>query len=162
MIMVAKILNTQASEKHWRRLVPTRVIHTIWQSIEIPFITSNSFHLHFKIRHRRIYAGIVLHQIAKQVYSRICCMCGETDEHMFLNQQEKKKKNLTTNTVLAFARQAVWIKRNNALTRKSSAVKSCSHSQSSCETVVQSENRVGQECSESKSNCKKIHKQMGL
>lgn len=94
MIMVAKILNTQASEKHWRRLVPTRVIHTIWQSIEIPFITSNSFHLDFKIRHRRIYAGIVLHQIAKQVYSRICCMCGETDEHMFLNQQEKKKRIL--------------------------------------------------------------------
>ena len=59
---------------------PTKAIHTIWQNIEIPFTMANSFHLVFKLRHRRVFKGIVLHQIAKHIYSRMCCMCNDEEE----------------------------------------------------------------------------------
>lgn len=119
-------------------------------------MTSNIFHLDFRIRHRRIFTGIVLHQIHKNVYQRQCAVCRLEDEdiehlllrctsltahrervktlltdHCGLNElteaqwdwtylfglqgKAQKRNNLLINTVLAFARNAAWMRRNFAL-----------------------------------------------
>lgn len=86
-ILHSHIVRRPASEIKWQRLFPSCNITTIWKNIEQKYMSSKAFHLDFKIRHRRIFTGIVLHQINKRVYNRECavCGCGEEDiEHLFL------------------------------------------------------------------------------
>lgn len=87
-IFVEKIIRRPASEEAWCEIFPTYNIKTIWENIDIKNSGPKIFNTDFKIRHRRIFTGIALHQINKNVYKRECSVCGilpENLEHIFLH-----------------------------------------------------------------------------
>ena len=148
-------IQTPTSEKTWSNIFPNQNSINIWQNIDIKHTPHTIHNLDFKIRHRRIFTGIILHQICKTKYVRKCCVCEEEDEdqeHIFLECKDldcfmekletllknkcqtdikcsekkwtflfgvKEKKNNElmnlANMILAFARQAVFARRNYAL-----------------------------------------------
>lgn len=83
-----KVGKRPASEEAWKRVFPNHNIPNIWKNLGIKHSNQQLFNTDFKIRHRRIFTGIVLHQINKNKYNRECSMCGLYDEdieHIFLH-----------------------------------------------------------------------------
>lgn len=155
-ILIKKEISKPAAEKSWAKVFPGHQLNRIWSNIEFKFIPPGIFNSDFKIRHRRIFTSIVLHQIHKDKFNRMCAVCGKEEEdfeHLILCCSALKVfrayiKDLVTvgcgvkdmtgilwdwtwcfglpktrvgqetglpNTCLAFARQAVLIRRNYAL-----------------------------------------------
>ena len=82
-----------AAEEKWSTVFPNHIINNIWKNIDIPNTPHTVFNLDFKIRHRRIFTSIILHQISKDKYARRCYVCKEEDEdieHLFLRCKELK------------------------------------------------------------------------
>ena len=78
------------SEKTWTSIFPNQNIVNIWQNIDIKHTPHTVHNLDFKIRHRRVFTGIILHQICKTKYQRTCCVCEKEEEdqqHIFLECQ---------------------------------------------------------------------------
>lgn len=71
-ILLSHIVRRPTSEIKWQISFPSCNVTTIWKNIEQKYMSSRVFHLDFKIRRRRIFTGIVLHQINKRVYNREC------------------------------------------------------------------------------------------
>lgn len=79
-ILVSKLTKRPASEPHWAALFPGRDPTTIWGNLRVPFMPHTVFNTNFKLRHRRYYTCIVLHQIHKLQHSRLCAVCGVGEE----------------------------------------------------------------------------------
>ncbi len=60
-LFTSKIAQRPASEKTWQTIFPSHTVSTIWENIDIPLMNPSVFHSDFKIRHRRIFTGVVLH-----------------------------------------------------------------------------------------------------
>lgn len=80
--LVKKICQRPAAEKHWQNLFPRQQITQIWENLRFKNILHAVFHTDFKIRHRRIFCGVVLHQIYKIRFSRSCSRCGDEEESL--------------------------------------------------------------------------------
>uniref|UniRef100_A0A8C7X432 Reverse transcriptase domain-containing protein n=1 Tax=Oryzias sinensis TaxID=183150 RepID=A0A8C7X432_9TELE len=75
------------AEAAWRPFFPGQDTSEIWWSLQGSLFPHAVWNNEFKIRHRKIYTCIVLHQINKERYVRTCPVCGEvpeTLEHIFL------------------------------------------------------------------------------
>ncbi|CAJ1079161.1 uncharacterized protein mettl17 isoform X1 [Xyrichtys novacula] len=87
-LLIAEIKRTPTTEKIWAQIFPGFNTKSIWTSGGGLFTPPTLQHLDFKIKHRRIFTGIVLHQINKGKYERKCKKCNEQDEdleHLFLD-----------------------------------------------------------------------------
>ena len=67
-------------ESKWTDTYPGITSNTLWKYIGIPHTPHSIFDLDFKIRHRRIFTCIVLHQMHRKVYERTCKVCEDEDE----------------------------------------------------------------------------------
>ena len=67
-------------ESKWTDTYPGITSSTLWKYIGIPHTPHSIFDLDFKIRHRRIFTCIVLHQMHREVYERTCKVCEDDDE----------------------------------------------------------------------------------
>ncbi|KAG7508793.1 hypothetical protein JOB18_024655 [Solea senegalensis] len=57
------------------------------KNINSPYAHSFANNTDFKIRHRQIFSGIILHQMNSVSYERVCTVCNKNDEtleHIFL------------------------------------------------------------------------------
>lgn len=80
------IVETPSAEKAWRNLFPPLHIDRMWDNVNVKFALPQMFHLDFRVRHRRIYTGVILHQINKKCL-HVCSVCKIADktlEHVFL------------------------------------------------------------------------------
>lgn len=85
-ILIDQIHKPPTAEKAWAKQFPKKDIPSIWLNINENPIPHAIFNTDFKLRHRKIYTGIILHQINKHKYGRDCAVCvsaPETLEHMF-------------------------------------------------------------------------------
>ena len=83
-----KITRKPTANTLWQTRFPDKDITTIWHNLEIPFMSHQSHNLDFKTRHRRLYTGVVLHQIHRDLFGRVCSVCKSGDEdleHVFFN-----------------------------------------------------------------------------
>ena len=83
-----KITRKPTANTHWQTRFPDKDITTIWHNLEIPFMSHQSYNLDFKTRHGRLYTGVVLHQIHRDLFGRVCSVCKSGDEdleHVFFN-----------------------------------------------------------------------------
>ena len=147
-------LQPPTAEKKWTLTFPNYDTSNIWKNLDIANTPHTVFNMDFKIRHRRVFTSIILHQICKEKYKRCCYVCKTEDEdleHLFLKCHElrsfheklwsfiqdkcgiqipeaekewtlffglnggKNKLTNIVNMVLAFARQAIFNRRNYAL-----------------------------------------------
>lgn len=56
----------------------------VWRALKAPWLPPGVFNSKYKLRHRRIFTSIMLHQMNRDLFSRVC---GEEDEdfdHFFL------------------------------------------------------------------------------
>lgn len=58
-----KIAKRSASEAACEKVFPNHNISNIWKNLEIKHSNQQIFNTDFKIRHRRIFTSVVLHQI---------------------------------------------------------------------------------------------------
>ena len=90
--VVARLLTSAegrrpTSERAWGAAFPDADVGTIWGNLCIPLIPHACHDLDFKIRHRGIFTGVILHQIHKELFSRTCVVCKSGDEdlmHLFV------------------------------------------------------------------------------
>jgi len=90
-ILVQKLVKKPASEVWWGKLFPDRQVDGIWENLDVPCLPHPIFQTDFKLRHRRLFTGIVLHQIHKNKFQRTCAVCRREDEdieHLFLRCSE--------------------------------------------------------------------------
>ena len=74
-------------ESKWTDTYPDITPNILWKYIDIPHTPHAIFDLDFKIRHRRIFTCIILHQMLRGVYGRTCMVCERRDEdfnHIFV------------------------------------------------------------------------------
>lgn len=86
--LLEQITKRPTSESHWKRIFPNKNIPSIWHNLNPIPSNPKCVNTDFKIRHRRILTGIILHQINKNVYGRDCTVCKEKEEdmeHLFLH-----------------------------------------------------------------------------
>ncbi|KAK9517572.1 hypothetical protein VZT92_022931 [Zoarces viviparus] len=79
-ILIQKLIKRPAAELRWAAIFPTKTVTSIWCNLAIPFLSHAVFNTDFKLRHRRYYSSIVLHQIHKLKFQRLCPVCGLEDE----------------------------------------------------------------------------------
>ena len=82
-----QITKRPTSEVHWQKAFPNKNIPSIWHNIYPTLSNPKCVNTDYKIRHRRIFTGVILHQINKNVYGRDCTVCKEKEEdieHLFL------------------------------------------------------------------------------
>lgn len=81
-ILIKKHIVKPAAEKAWEKIFPKDKTSSIWVNLEFSLIPPEVYSSEFKIRHRKYFTGIVLHQIHKEKFSRMCSVC-ETEEEDF-------------------------------------------------------------------------------
>lgn len=81
-ILSDRITKVPTAERAWSNFYPPVKVSKIWHNIVLKF-ASPMFHLDFRVRHRRIYTGIILHQINKECL-RLCSVCKKDDETLEL------------------------------------------------------------------------------
>ena len=86
-IVIKQIGVTPTANAAWVTVFSNEVEERIWGSIDVRYISPEMFHLDFKLRHRRIFPAVVLHQINNGIDRQctVCFMEDETIEHIFLN-----------------------------------------------------------------------------
>lgn len=77
------VVKVPTAEGVWSTLFLQYRVNTIWKNIIVPFASPVMFHMDFKLRHRRIYTGEILHQMNKTCKS-VCNTDDENLEHCFL------------------------------------------------------------------------------
>ncbi|KAM3585561.1 uncharacterized protein V6R79_020990 [Siganus canaliculatus] len=85
-LLVSKLGRRPAAEETWRTLFPGEDTGRIWNNLHNKHIPVQAFDLDFKLRHRRIFTGVVLHQVHRELFSRTCAVCLDGDEdvtHLF-------------------------------------------------------------------------------
>lgn len=85
--LVSQIFKTPTAESKWLILFPQRQISVIWSNLHGKWLPPSVLNTNYKLRHRRVFTSVSLHQMNKQVYSRTCAMCKAEDEnfeHFFL------------------------------------------------------------------------------
>lgn len=85
-ILIDQIHKPPTAEKAWAKQFPNKDTSSIWLNINENPIPHSIFNTDFKLIHRKIYTGIILHQINKHKFSRDCAVCvsaPETLDHMF-------------------------------------------------------------------------------
>ena len=90
--VVARLLTSAegrrpTSERAWSAAFPDADVGTIWGNMGIPMVPHACHDLDFKIRHRGVFTGVILHQIHKELFSRTCVVCKSGDEdlmHLFV------------------------------------------------------------------------------
>jgi len=86
-ILISQILQKPAAHKQWIRMFLNQPVQHIWSNLHKNLTHQKANNTDFLIRHRRIFTGVILHQINKDVYGRECTVClsgPETLEHLFL------------------------------------------------------------------------------
>ncbi|KAG7456442.1 hypothetical protein JOB18_042027, partial [Solea senegalensis] len=85
--LLANIVQKPTSETHWKEHFPSINVSTMWKNINSPYAHPFANNTDFKIRHRRIFSGVILHQMNSAIYERVCTVCNKNDEtleHIFL------------------------------------------------------------------------------
>lgn len=79
LLLVSSVCQRPTAEVAWAEQFPGRNIADIWKKINLKYCCHSVFNTEFKIRHRRIFTAVILHQIDTAVYSRRCPVCAVQD-----------------------------------------------------------------------------------
>ncbi|KAM3585022.1 uncharacterized protein V6R79_005185 [Siganus canaliculatus] len=86
-LMIRRKIRTPTAVKHWTTTFSPVLAQRIWTNILDIATPHHLFSLDFKIKHRKIFTGIMLHQINRE-HGRGCTRCGQLEEdleHIFLD-----------------------------------------------------------------------------
>ncbi|XP_045897468.1 uncharacterized protein LOC123964664 [Micropterus dolomieu] len=90
-LLIQEVRRPPTAEVVWGQLFPGWETGDIWCRVDLRFAGPAVFATEFKIRHRRIFTGVVLSHVDAERFSRVCAVCGtddETLEHLFLRCPE--------------------------------------------------------------------------
>ncbi|KAM3585573.1 uncharacterized protein V6R79_021317 [Siganus canaliculatus] len=85
-LLASELGRRPAAETVWGTLFPGEDVRRMWRNLHNKHIPARAFDLDFRLRHRRIFTGVVLHQVHRELFSRTCAVCLDGDEdvaHLF-------------------------------------------------------------------------------
>lgn len=86
-ILIKQIIKPPTAMTAWSIHFPESNTTSIWSNIDANPLPPAIFNTDFRLRHRKIFTSIILHQLNKEKYSRDCASCrafAESLEHLFL------------------------------------------------------------------------------
>lgn len=79
--LIGKIFKSPTAESIWCTRFPLKSLSGIWSNLKIKCLPPTVFNTNYRLRHRRVFTAVSLHQIDKEKSSRTCAVCRMEDEN---------------------------------------------------------------------------------